>query len=119
MTSTAYAPDSSGPWQHARWAGPAQPEAAAPHAPCLVDRITAPYRTVTRFLERRALVRAARAVPRTLRFMRTPITSATTVGTVRASRHSLGLAIGVAADEAFLAMALAPSRFPRRADYTA
>ena len=49
--------------------------------------------------------------------MRTPITSATAVGTSAASRHSLGLAVGVAADEAFLAMALAPSRFPRRADY--
>jgi hypothetical protein len=62
-------------------------------------------------------VRAARAVPRTLQFLRTPITSGTVVGTVRAQRHSLGLAIGVAADEAFLAMAMAPSRFPRRADY--
>ncbi|HLM96465.1 MAG TPA: alpha/beta hydrolase [Acidimicrobiales bacterium] len=35
----------------------------------------------------------------------------------RGHRHFLGLAIGVAADEAFLAMAMAPSRFPRRADY--
>ena len=48
--------------------------------------------------------------------------SATVVnGTVaddrRGHRHALGLALGVAADEAFLAMAMAPSRFPRRADY--
>ena len=35
----------------------------------------------------------------------------------RPYRHTLGLAAGVAADEAFLAMAMAPSRFPRRADY--
>jgi hypothetical protein len=35
----------------------------------------------------------------------------------RPYRHSVGLAFGVAADEAFLAVAMAPSRFPRRADY--
>ncbi len=117
MTYTACASDSAEPWQHALRTGSAQPETAASHAPSLVDRITGPYRTITRFLERRALVRAARAVPRTLQFLRTPINTGTVVGTVRAHRHSLGLAIGVAADEAFLAMALAPSRFPRRADY--
>ena len=34
-----------------------------------------------------------------------------------APRYSPGLVFGVAADEAFLAIAMAPSRFPRRADY--
>ncbi len=117
MTDTARVVDGSGASQHEFPAAPAHPEMASPRSPSLVDRITGPYRTITRFLERRVLVRAARAVPRTLRFMSTTVVNGMEAADMRAHRHSLVLAVGVAADEAFLAMAMAPSKFPRRADY--
>ena len=82
-----------------------------------VDRVVGPYRSVTRFLERRALVRAARAVPRSLRYMSATVRHGMGFGEGDAPRYSPGLVFGVAADEAFLAIAMAPSRFPRRADY--
>ena len=49
--------------------------------------------------------------------MTTTVMKDTAADDVRGHRNSLGMAIGVAADEAFLALAMAPSRFPRRADY--
>ena len=51
--------------------------------------------------------------------MSATVVNGTVADDLRGHRHSLGLAVGVAADEAFLAMAMAPSRFPRRADYAA
>jgi len=117
VTQTACTPDGPGPSSRDVSAVSVLPELTPPPSPPLVDRILGPYRTITRFLERRALVRAARAVPRTLRFMSATALNGTVAGEANAPRHSLGLAIGVAADEAFLAMAMAPSRFPRRADY--
>ena len=117
MAHTTCTVDGSEPSSHVISAVSAPPEVAPPISPSLVDRIFGPYRTITRFLERRALVRAARAVPRTLRFMSATALNGTVTDVVSAPRHSLGLAVGVAADEAFLAMAMAPSRFPRRADY--
>ena len=116
MAHTAHAVDSSGPSQPAPPVS-THPEIAPLRSPSLVHRIVGPYRTVARFLERRALVRAARAVPRTLRFMTTTVMKDAAADDVRGHRNSLGMAIGVAADEAFLALAMAPSRFPRRADY--
>ena len=47
-----------------------------------------------------------------MRFMSTTVMSGMGDDDPRPYRHSLGLALGVAADEAFLAMAMAPSRFP-------
>jgi hypothetical protein len=91
--------------------------AGATSSPSIVDRALGPYRSVTRFLERRALVRAARAVPRTVRFLAGATPLGGVAGTVGGPRHSPGLAVGVAADEAFLAISMAPSRYPRRADY--
>lgn len=117
MAQAACIAGSSGPSSRATSAGSASPGAESPPPPSIVDRALGPYRSVTRFLERRALVRAARAVPRTLRFIATTAVHGTVAGAVGAPRHSPGLAVGVAADEAFLAMAMAPSRFPRRADY--
>jgi len=49
--------------------------------------------------------------------MSATVVNGTVADDLRGHRHSLGLALGVAADEAFLAMAMAPSRYPRRADY--
>ena len=98
--------------------GAGGPGAAPQGSPSLVDRALGPYRTITRFLERRTLVRVARAVPRALRFISTSALDGSVVDAVSSSRIAPLLAVGVAADEAFLAVAMAPSRFPRRADYT-
>jgi hypothetical protein len=81
--------------------------------------VTGGYRAVTRFLGRRAVLRAALAVPRTLRFMGTIALSGEVAESVAAPSLSPAFAAGVAMDEALLAMALTPSRFPRRADYAA
>ena len=86
-------------------------------SPSPVDRVTGSYRTVMRFLGRRALARATRAVPRTFRFMVTTAMSGEVADGLATPGLSLGLAAGVAMDEALLAMAMTPSRFPRRADF--
>ena len=109
-TGTAAPPASSSP-----------PPSAAPTdtglSPSLVERVTGPYRAVMRFLGRRALARATLALPRTVRFLTAAATSGEVATALPAPSLSLGLAAGVAMDEALLAMALTPSRFPRRADY--
>jgi len=86
----------------------------------LLDRALGPYRAATRFLERRAAVRVVRAVPRAWKFLRTSaldgsVVDVVDVGDTRRVAPLLG--VGVVADEAFLALAMAPSRFPRRSDY--
>ncbi len=86
-------------------------------SPSLVERVVGPYRAVMKFLGRRALARVTLAVPRTLRFMVTTAIKGDASDDVPAPRLSLGLVAGVAMDEALLAMAMAPSRFPLRADY--
>jgi hypothetical protein len=85
--------------------------------PSLADCVAGPYRSAMKFLGRRALARATLAVPRTLRFMAATMMSGEVCDAVPAPSLSLGLAGGVAMDEALLAMAMAPSRFPRRADF--
>ena len=85
--------------------------------PSLLERVIGPYRAVMKFLGQRALVRASRAVPRTLRFVGTTAMSGEVSDAVPAPHLSLGLAAGVAMDEALLAMAMTPNRFPRRADF--
>jgi len=94
-----------------------RPGTGATSSPSLVDRATGPARAVWRFLGRRALARATLALPRTVRFLTVARLSGEVATDVAAPSLSLGLAAGVAMDEALLAMALAPSRFPRRADY--
>jgi len=100
---------------------PGPPDGSLPEhplpSPTLVERVTGPYRVVMRFLGRRALARATLAVPRTLRFLSSTAASGEVAADVAAPSLSLGLAAGVAMDEALLAVAMAPSRFPRRADY--
>ncbi|HUY23360.1 MAG TPA: alpha/beta hydrolase [Acidimicrobiales bacterium] len=88
-----------------------------PQSPSLVDRVVGPYRSVVRFLGRRAIARATLAVPRTVRFMVTTAKSGEVSAGLPTPGLSLGLAAGVAMDEALLAMAMTPSRFPRRADF--
>ena len=85
--------------------------------PSLAVRVTGPYRAVTRFLERRAVVRAARALPRSLRHLQATVRHGMGFGDGDVPDYSPSFVGGLAADEAFLAVALAPSRFPRRADY--
>jgi hypothetical protein len=83
----------------------------------LIERATSPYRAAMRFLGRRSLARASLAVPRTMRFMVATALSGEVTDTVAAPNLSLGLAAGVAMDEALLAIAMTPNRFPRRADF--
>ncbi len=95
--------------------GPSESTGQRPPSP--VERVVGSYRAVMKFLGRRALARATRAVPRTLRFMHTAAMSGEVSDAVPAPNLSLGLAAGVAMDEALLAMAMTPNRFPRRADF--
>ena len=69
------------------------------------------------FLNRRALVRATRAVPRTLHFVGNALRRGEVSESLPAPHLSLGLAAQVAMDEALLAMAMAPNRFPLPGDY--
>ena len=89
-----------------------------PNAPVsLFGRITGPYRAVAGFLHRRALARATRALPRTLHFMGSALLRGEVADSLPAPHLSLGLAAQVAMDEALLAMAMTPRRFPLRGDY--
>lgn len=96
---------------------PADSSVQAHGSPSVVERVVGSYRSVWKFLGRRVLVRATLALPRTVRFMRTTATTGEVSDGLPAPSLSLGLAAGVAMDEALLAMAMAPSRFPRRADF--
>jgi len=82
-----------------------------------LSRITGWYRSVARFARGRALVRATRAVPRTLHFVGSTMRSGEVSESLPAPHLTFGLAAQVAMDEALLAMAMAPRRFPHRADY--
>jgi len=86
-------------------------------SPSLVERVVGPYRSVMKFLGRRALARATLAVPRTLRFLGAAALSGEVSAGLPRPTLSLALAGGVAMDEALLAMAMTPNRFPRRADF--
>jgi len=85
--------------------------------PPLIGRVAGPYRSVWRFIGRRALARATLALPRTMRFMGSTAWSGQVDEAIPTPGLSFGLVAGVAMDEALLAMAMTPSRFPRRADY--
>ena len=81
-------------------------------SPSLAERVVGSYRAVMKFLGRRALARATLAVPRTLRFMGAAARSGEVSDGLAAPPLSLGFAAGVAMDEALLAMAMTPNRFP-------
>ncbi len=87
-------------------------------SPSAVDRLLAgPIRAVTNFLHRRALIRATRAIPRTLQFVGSALLWGEVADSLPAPHLSVGLAAQVAMDEALLAMALTPRRFPLPGDY--
>ncbi len=82
-----------------------------------IDRITGLFRAAAGFLNRRALARATRALPRTLHYIGSALLSGEVSDSVPAPHLSLGLAAQVAMDEALLAMAMTPRRFPLPGDY--
>jgi len=82
-----------------------------------IDRMTGLFRAVAGFLNRRALARATRALPRTLHYIGSALLSGEVSDSVPAPHLSLGLAAQVAMDEALLAMAMTPRRFPLPGDY--
>jgi dienelactone hydrolase len=86
--------------------------------PSAIGRIAGPFRTVVGFLNRRALVRATRAVPRTLGFVGSALMRGEVSDALPAPHLSVGLAAQVAMDEALLAVAMTPRRFPLPGDYT-
>jgi hypothetical protein len=81
------------------------------------DYVAGPYRAVMKFLNRRALARATLAVPRTLKFVGSTVLHVDVANQLPAPNLTLGLAAQVAMDEALLAMAMTPRRFPMRSDY--
>jgi len=83
----------------------------------LIERAFGAYHSVWKFLGRRTLARATLALPRTIRFMMGAAASGEVSAGVPAPSLSLGLAAGVAMDEALLAMVMTPTRFPRRSDF--
>jgi hypothetical protein len=87
-------------------------------SPSTAERIVGGYRAVAKFTNRRALARASRAVPRTVQFVGTALRRGEVAASLPAPHLSFGLAAQVAMDEAILAMAMTPRRFPHREDYT-
>ena len=85
--------------------------------PSAIEQFLAPAVAVGGFLNRRALVRATRAVPRTLHFVGNTLWHGEVSESLPAPHLSLGLAAQVALDEALLAVAMAPNRFPLPGDY--
>ena len=82
-----------------------------------LDRITGLFRAAAGFLNRRALARATRALPRTLHYVGSALLSGEVSESVPAPHLSLGLAAQVAMDEALLAAAMTPRKFPLPGDY--
>src|SRR5271157_4723902 len=82
-----------------------------------IDRITGLFRAAAGFLNRRALARATRALPRTLHYIGSALLSGEVSDSVPAPHLSLGLAAQVAMDEVLLAAAMTPRRFPLPGDY--
>ena len=82
-----------------------------------VRTLSSQYRTVSKFLDQRSLVRATKAVPRTIRFVSGTLIAGEVAASVPRPPFTVSLVAQVAIDEALLAMAMTPRRFPRRADY--
>ena len=86
-------------------------------APSLAARVLEPLRVIQRFIDRRALGRATYAVPRTARVIYSMLAHGEMADDLPAPSASLGFAAQVAMDEALLAVAMTPSRFPLPGDY--
>ena len=89
---------------------------ATPPGP--LDPVTRSFRALVGFLHRRSVVRATRAIPRTLHFVGSALLRGEVSDSLPAPHLSVGLAAQVAMDEALLAVALTPRRFPLPGDYT-
>ena len=85
--------------------------------PSVVEQVLAPAAAVSTFLNRRALVRVTRVVPRTLHFVGSTLWRDKGSESLPAPHLTLGLAAQVAIDEALLAVDMAPNRFPLPGDY--
>lgn len=111
---------------------PNAPEPAAEGAPgssrSPLDRLRSPLepyarlvqnqaRILVKRLDRRALTRATKAVPRTIRFLGRAVVTGEVDESVPRPPLTLGLAAQVALDEALLAIAMTPNRYPLHADY--
>ena len=92
--------------------------AAGAGAPSTIEQILAPAVAVGGFLNRRALVRVTKAVPRTLHFVGNTLWRGEVAESLPAPHLSVGLAAQVAIDEALLAVAMAPNRFPLPGEYS-
>ncbi|HNI34850.1 MAG TPA: hypothetical protein PLV93_05590, partial [Microthrixaceae bacterium] len=84
--------------------------------PALAQRVTATSREVEKRLARQPLARLALAGPRTARYVIGEILGEDVPG-VPHHRLTPGLVGHVIMDESIMALAVGPSRFPRRADY--
>lgn len=78
---------------------------------------TSQYRNFSKLVDRRSAARATKAVPRTIKFVGRTLLSGQVDESVPRPALTLGLAAQVALDEALLAVAMTPNRYPRRADY--
>ena len=83
----------------------------------VLDPLTRSLRAATGFLHRRSVVRATRAIPRTLHFLGSALLRGEVSDALPAPHLSIGLAAQVAMDEVLLAVALTPRRFPLPGDY--
>ena len=83
----------------------------------LAEQISGPYRAVAGFLNRRSLARATRSIPRTLGFVGSALLRGEVSDALPAPHLSVGLAAQVAMDEALLAIAMTPKRFPLPSDF--
>ena len=84
--------------------------------PALAQRVTATSREVEKRLARQPLARLALAGPRTARYVIGEVLGEDVPG-VPHHRLTPGLVGHVIMDESIMALAVGPSRFPRRADY--
>ncbi|HUY86086.1 MAG TPA: prolyl oligopeptidase family serine peptidase [Acidimicrobiales bacterium] len=83
----------------------------------LTSYFTNQYKAIYKLLGRHALTRATRAVPRTIGFIHKSISRGEVAEGLARPALTVSLAAQIAMDEALLAMAMTPSRFPVRADY--
>src|SRR5579871_5470196 len=89
-----------------------------PTPAAMVTRARALYRSAEKSLARQAGARALLAAPRTVRFaLRSLFGDASPGGEARSVTPTPSLLAHVAMDETILAVAMAPNRFPRRAEY--
>ncbi len=93
--------------QHALWS-PIQP---------WVRSLSSQYRAVSGFLDRRALARVTKAVPRTVAFVGRTLITGEVAHKIPRPALTLSLTAQVALDEALLAVAMTPNRYPLSADY--